>query len=136
MLDNRYVSGAAEAVISIVDEDRKGRRKIGPPEGFYTLEGAVEAVLFRHLDRPFERALWQAVEQVRQEEIGMRLGYIDPRDLADYDPDKPENMPKSRAEKLENLLTDALRELATLQEHRCNFNSQDYCTVCGLDGRA
>lgn len=30
----------------------------------------------------------------------------------------------------------ALRDLATLRQHRCDWNDEDYCNVCGADGRA
>ena len=105
----------------------------------YSLEGAVAAELYKHLDSTFERDLRQAINAAREEETGMRLGFIDVRDLADYDSEKPEtveNLPPTKAEKLEQLLTGAIEELKTLREHRCTFDSEQWCTVCGLDGRA
>lgn len=139
MLEGRHVEAAAKAVISLVDEDRRGRRPVGPHQGYYTLEGAVAVELYKHLDSTFERDLRQAIDGARSEEIGMRLGYLEPRDLEDYDPEKPEtveNIPPTKAEKLEQLLTDAIEELKTLREHRCQFSEEEWCMTCGLDGRA
>lgn len=139
MLENQDAFAAAEAVICVVDEDRRHGPGTDTRGAYNTLEGAVAGVLSEHLDMPFEHVLRRAISQARDEETGMRLGYIDPRDLADYDPEKPEtadNLPPTKAEKLQRLLTDALEELATVREHRCSFDSQDYCTICGLDGRA
>lgn len=140
MLDGRHVDAAAKAVISVVDEDRGGRRQVGPNQGgYYTLEGAVAAVLYQHLDERFEHVLQRAIKAAQDEETGLRLGHLDLRDLDDYDPEQPEtveNIPPTRAEKLEQVLTDAIEELKTLREHQCQFSEEDYCTVCGLDGRA
>lgn len=140
MLDGRCVDAAAEAIISVVDEDRKGRRPVGPKQGgYYTLEGAVAAVIYKNLGESFENVLRRAINAAREEEIGMRLGHIDLRDLADYDPDLPEieeNMPRSRVEELEELLGNAMEELKELREHHCEFGEKDYCVTCGADGRA
>lgn len=140
MLENEQVFAAAAAVISIVDDERGGRRK-RPEEGgfFHTLEGEVAQELYKHLESTFEHELRQAIDRARSEEIGMRLGHLDPRDLEDYDPEQPETvetMPPTKAEKLQQLLTDAIEELKTLRGHRCEFSEEDYCIVCGLDGRA
>ena len=84
MLENRFVDAATAAVISVVDDDRRGRRPIGPEQGgHYSLEGAVAAELYKHLDSTFERDLRQAINAAREEETGMRLGFIDVRELAD-----------------------------------------------------
>ena len=95
MLENRQVDAAVTAVISVVDDDRRGRRQVGPEQGgYYTLEGAVAAELYKHLASSFEDDLRLALARAREEEIGLRLGHIDVRDLADYDPEKPENEEK------------------------------------------
>lgn len=140
MLDGRHVDAAAEAVISVVDEDRRGGRPVGPHQGgYYTLEGAVAAVLYQHLDERFEHVLQRAIKAAQDEETGLRLGHLDLRDLEDYDPEEQEtqeNMPRTRAEELEEILGRALEELKTLREHQCEFDSEQYCVTCGLDGRA
>lgn len=140
MLDGRSVDAAAADAISVVDEDRGGRRAIGPQQGgYYTLEGAVAAVLYQHLDEPFEQTLRRAIKAAEDEETGLRLGFLDPRDLDDYGPEKPEteeNMPRSRAEILEGLLCNALEELKTIREHDCEFTESGFCSICGLDGNA
>lgn len=140
MLDGQAVDAAARAVISVVDEDRAGRRPVGPEQGgYYTLEGAVAAVFHEYLDDPFEHVLRRTIEAAQSEESGLRLGHLDLRDLADYDPEKPEteqNVPRTRAEELEELLGRALEELKTIREHQCEFSDEDRCMICGLDGRA
>lgn len=72
MLNSRDVYAAAEAVIGLVGDARKDHTfEDAPPRGakggFYTLEGAVADVLYRHLDMPFEPTVGQAVERARDE---------------------------------------------------------------------
>lgn len=135
MLENRYVFAAAEAVIAVVDQDRNSKLSRKQRGGLYTLEGEVASELYKHLDMTFERALGQAMEQARQEEISLRLGHLDPRDLmgGDWDENK---RGQSRIEKLRTLFAQALEELDELENHQCSFGEDDYCVTCGLDGRA
>lgn len=37
---------------------------------------------------------------------------------------------------LQNALESGLRELKTLREHRHEWGENDYCVICGADGRA
>lgn len=135
MLESKYVFAAAEAVISVVEEDHKGRRP-GPDQGgFYTLEGEVASELYKHLDMTFEQALGQALSQARHEEIGVRLGHLDQRDLADGDWHENQGG-ETQTEKLRTLFARALEKLEELTDHRCEFGEDDYCITCSCDGRA
>lgn len=135
MLDNQDVFAAAKAAILVVEDATENVPIRGVKHNYYTLEGAVSEVLYRHLDMPFERALRQAVDRARDEEIHIRLGSIDPRYLTDEAEDRTERA-RTQAEQLERLLEDALQDLKRTREHVCDFGSDDYCTTCGLDGRA
>lgn len=66
--------------------------------------------------------------EYKQMEVAIRLGYLPEEVVADY---------QARQQAIYNSVSDIdnRKELVKLREHTCEF-SNDYCIVCGLDGRA
>lgn len=138
MLDNHAVFETAKQVIGVVDDARENAPLRGVHGNYYTLEGAVAEVLNRNLDAPMDRLVRHAVDRARYEETQLRLGCLDPRDLrgGSYEEDSEASAGELLSESLQRLFEHAARELAGLRSHGCEFGEDDYCAICGLDGRA
>ncbi len=75
----------------------------------------------------------EIVRAVAHEVAGIRMGHLDPHDFYDYD--TGERYPTD-AETAIKLLSATIEEIKQLQAHSCRWTQDDYCSICGADGRA
>lgn len=68
------------------------------------------------------------LQQARSEEQHLRMGAISE---TDFDEEYPSAYQRARG-----ALLRAARELRALRNHRCRWSADDYCVICGTDGRA
>lgn len=101
---------------------------VEPYEGAHEARAklAIEAAVGDAFGRDYAAYIGRAIEDGRKELASIRLGHVEFEDDDE----------KTRLQALREACERAIAEIDELAAHRCAFTADDYCSVCGLDGRA
>jgi hypothetical protein len=84
------------------------------------IEGLISEAIGPTPERTLDLLFQSGVNELASD----RLGHIE---LDDYE---------FKLAQLRRLCKEKIKEIDQMLQHRCEFNDNDYCMTCGLDGRA